>query len=202
MLLALERFDEGRLDQVYQTALGTYPVNTVTSQLLLPVLQHLGETWQARPGGIAEEHFFSGVIRNKLGARIHHTPLPNHAAKVIIACMPHEQHELGALLFALHCTHNALMPLFFGANLPLKELSAVAHRSQAKAIIISATTTIAQSETWQSLSQLCTDADIPVYVGGNQSVKQLERMRDCGAHPLGSQIEAGLDRLLADLQVS
>lgn len=71
-LSALEDFSTDRLDSLYSEACALYPIDTVTEHLLIPLLEQLGWRWEKRPTGIAEEHFFSAWLRNKLGARLHH----------------------------------------------------------------------------------------------------------------------------------
>ena len=72
MLSAVEKFDENVLDSTYNDALSLYPVDVVNQRLVAPLLRIIGERWKEREVGIAEEHFFSVYLRNKLGARIHH----------------------------------------------------------------------------------------------------------------------------------
>ena len=71
MLVATSQFNEAVLEDVYNEAMSLYPVEVVTRQLLLPLLRAFGERWETSECGIAEEHFFSVFMRNKLGARFH-----------------------------------------------------------------------------------------------------------------------------------
>jgi DNA-binding transcriptional MerR regulator len=77
MLNAVDRFDEATLERIYNESMSLYPVEVVTRQLLIPLLEMLGERWMKSDTGIAEEHFFSVFMRNKLGARFHHRNLQN-----------------------------------------------------------------------------------------------------------------------------
>ena len=72
VVAAVSRFDEEALEEVYSGALALYPIETVTDRLLLPVLRELGRRWETGEGSVAEEHFFSVYVRDKLGARFHH----------------------------------------------------------------------------------------------------------------------------------
>src|SRR5512135_3863982 len=71
MAAAIARFDEAALDEAYEEALALHPVERVTRELLMPLLEELGERWSKVAGGVAEEHFFAVYLRNKLGARLH-----------------------------------------------------------------------------------------------------------------------------------
>jgi DNA-binding transcriptional MerR regulator len=85
-LRALEDFSSERLDKLYNEACALYPIDLVTRNLLIPVLEQLGLRWDKRDSGIAEEHFFSGWLRNKLGARLHHSMGLSRGRPLILAC--------------------------------------------------------------------------------------------------------------------
>ena len=101
MLDAISHFDENRLDNIYNDALSLYPVDLVSSRLITPLLHALGKHWKESDSGIAEEHFFSVYLRNKLGSRIQHMNQRANGPLLLIACLPGEQHETGMLLFSL-----------------------------------------------------------------------------------------------------
>jgi MerR family transcriptional regulator, light-induced transcriptional regulator len=101
MLSAIERFDEPALDNTYHDALSLYPVDIINQRLATPLLRLLGERWNKRDMGIAEEHFFSVYLRNKLGTRIHHMNQHGNGPLLLLACLPAELHEIGLLFLLL-----------------------------------------------------------------------------------------------------
>ena len=72
MMAAIINFDEDRLEEVYSEALSLHAIGIVTRNLLTPLLIELGLRWASGEGSVAEEHFFSFYLRNKLGALFHH----------------------------------------------------------------------------------------------------------------------------------
>ena len=125
MLAAIEQFDEQALDSIYNDALSLYPVDVVIQRLISPLLRILGERWRERPAGIAEEHFFTVYLRNKLGARVHHMNQRSNGPLLLLACLPGEFHEIGLLLFALTSVNFGYRVLVLGANMPLEQLPGV-----------------------------------------------------------------------------
>ena len=126
---AVSRFDEQGLDDIYNAALGLHPIETVTQSLLLPVLRELGERWARRDGSVAEEHFFSVYLRSKLGARFHHRTRRSGVTRVLAACLPGEQHEIGLLIFALAAHERGFETVLLAANTPIEDFAAVVARS-------------------------------------------------------------------------
>jgi MerR family transcriptional regulator, light-induced transcriptional regulator len=101
MLAAISQFEEPELDRIYQKVMGLYPVTAVIENLIEPVLVSLGKRWETTRGGIAEEHFFSVYISHKLEARFQQQFGRATGPLIVLACLPHENHDLGMSLFCL-----------------------------------------------------------------------------------------------------
>lgn len=195
MIAAISQFDEKRLEDLYNELLSLHPLERVTREVLLPLLAELGERWRKQVGGIAEEHFFGVYLRNKLGARFHHRHRIAGGSKLLAACLPGEQHEIGLLLFALAAHEHGFRTVLLGADMPLAELGYAARRSQADAIVLSGSIEPAPDLLESELPKLVLDAGVPVFVGGLTSVRHRDALVAAGAGPLGSDIAAGLRHL-------
>ncbi len=195
MIAAIARFDEDRLEDVYNELLALYPADLATRRVLLPLLVELGKRWESTEGSVAEEHFFGVYLRNKLGARFHHRSRSNAGPKLLAACLPGEQHEIGLLLFALAAHDQDFRLVLLGADMPLDDLPHAARSAQADAIVLSGSIAPPQSLLTEELPKLVRDAALPVLIGGLTSVAQRDAIVAAGAEPLGSDIAAGLKRL-------
>lgn len=189
MVAAISRFDESTLENTYNEALSLYPIETVTQQLLLPMLSGLGERWASGKGTIAEEHFFGVYLRNKLGARFHHRKRREHGLSLITACMPGERHEAGILLFALSANEHGYRCILLGSDIPLDELAGAVRQSQSQAIVLSASFTADVPVLKQDIEKLVKQANVPVFIGGHTSVLFSDAIQQAGAIPLGTDIE-------------
>jgi DNA-binding transcriptional MerR regulator len=195
LVAAAARFDESELDRAYTSALALHPVEIVTDQLLLPVLRELGRRWENDEGSVAEEHFFSVYVRNKLGARFHHRTRNDRGPRILAACLPGEQHEIGLLVFALAAHERGLRILLLAAQTPLEELPAVARLAQCAAVVLSATVTPAKDVFGEQLGALISRAGLPVFVGGAASVRDRDAIVAAGAEVVGTDIAAGVERI-------
>jgi DNA-binding transcriptional MerR regulator len=200
LLRAIAAFDDGALNEVYNEVLSFYPVDIVTSRLIVPLLRELGERWFQGLGSIAEEHFFSVFLRNKLGARFHHLNRDRRGPRLLAACLPGEQHEVGLLLFALAALDRDYRVVLLGSNTPLLELPPVVGQTAIQAIVLAGSADIAATVIEQDLPLLCQAVAMPVFVGGRVVDRHPAAITTAGAIPLGDDLNAalrGIDATLA-----
>lgn len=188
MIKAISSFDEHALDAVYNDAMSLYPVDIVTTRLITPLLEELGNRWKNKSGSVAEEHFFSVYLRNKLGARFHHQNLRNSGPKLIMACMPGDLHEFGILLFALAAHSKGYQVVLLGADLPVAELIPVAERTGSQAIVLSGSAAINCATIAEDIKLLTSALTIPVFIGGDVSHTCRDDIVGTGAFPLGRDL--------------
>lgn len=195
MLTAIIRFDEEALEAVYNNALSNYPIKEVTRRLVTPLLVEIGRRWSAGEGTIAEEHFFGFYLRNKLGARFHHRSRNARGPRVLMACLPGERHEIGLLLLALAANEAGYRPVILGADMPLGDLAEAAERTGSAAIVLSGILEPPTKLLSRELPALVEAAEVPIFMGGQASVRSLDAVRRCGIEPLGADVDTGLAKL-------
>jgi len=196
MQVAVSRFDELELDRIYDEALSVCSIESITQHLVLPLLGEIGEKWRNRAGAIAEEHFFCAFLRSKLGARLLHRMRHARGQRIVAACAPDEQHEIGLLLFALEADAAGLRVVFLGANTPLDEVALAQRRSASAAVVISSSIEVASGQFKRELAELVRKTGVPVFVGGATAQRQRRSIVAAGAMALGVEIEQGV-RLVA-----
>jgi len=202
MLGAIESFDEQALDSTYNDALSLYPLDIVNQRLTNPLLRLLGERWKKRETGIAEEHFFSVYLRNKLGTRIHHMNQRRHGPLLLLACLPGEQHETGLLFFALAAVSSSYRALVLGANTPLQQIPGVLDKRPCAGVILSGSSKPARGIINSDIPELIRQIKIPVFIGGDTSVSYREKLEQGGAICLGENIASGLHLINKTLQTN
>jgi DNA-binding transcriptional MerR regulator len=134
---ALAAFDETRAHAILDDLLAAATVDTVLSDVLLPFLEELGGRWERGEASIAEEHFASSVLRGRmLGlARGWGRGLGPVA---LLACLPGEQHDFGAMAFGLALRARGWRIAYLGADTPLETIEHAAIRIDPALIVLSA----------------------------------------------------------------
>jgi MerR family transcriptional regulator, light-induced transcriptional regulator len=114
---AFEQFDEAAAHRALDELLATFAVETVLQHAVLPVLRGVGERWAAGNIGVAHEHFATNVLRARLlglgrgwGA--------GGTRRVVLACPPGEEHDLGLIAFGLTLWRQGWAITFLGADTP------------------------------------------------------------------------------------
>ncbi len=202
MVAAIGQFDELRLDWLYQEVMALYPVDVVTNCVLTPLLKVLGDRWDRTEGGIAEEHFFGVYMRNKLGARFHHRRQHPRGPRLLAACLPGEQHELGLLLFALAAHDRGYRIVLLGANMPLAQLPHVLQRTRIDAVVLSSSVEPPAGTLEHDLPNLVAAIRVPVFVGGRTAARHRDAVERHGAHAVGDELIAGVTRIGNTLSAS
>ena len=193
---AIARFDEEELDRLYDELLAVHPVELVTRQVLLPLLARLGERWAKVPGAIAEEHFFAAYVRSKLGARMLTRMRYAAGPRLLAACCPGEQHEIGLMLFALEARAAGLRVVLLGADTPLEEVAVAAKRGRCDGVVLSSSLEPAPGFFEKRLPALVREAGVPVFVGGSTASRLRAAIFTAGAVSVVGDMEHAV-RLIA-----
>ena len=191
-LVATRDFNIERMDAVYNEATSLYPIDLVITRLIEPVLKSLGSGWIEHPErGIAEEHFYTSWLKNRIGARFQHSYSHAKGARIICACLPGSFHEVGLMLFSLSALTRGYRVLYFGADLPLNQLSYITQRSAAKAVVLGAHMQL-NNDLNSDLITHISDIDIPVFIGGYDDNIDTSAVQTSGGVLLGSNIPVAL----------
>ncbi len=192
MLRGVHLFDEALLDAIYNESMSLYPVDLVTQKLLMPLLEKLGQRWANVNTGVAEEHFFSSFMRNRLGARFHHRNQLNKGSLLVAACVEGEKHEFGLLLFSLYAHALGYRIILLGADMPLSQLAEVVHRTNSDGIVLSVTVELENPQLINDLQKLVDNSHVPVWVGGKASENLCGQIEATGATVVGHDLIAAV----------
>ncbi len=141
LVSALLDFQASRADDVVAEALALYPLETVVLSLVQPTLVEIGEGWHRGEVSIAQEHFASAHLRQKVGSLFNQALHNGRAPTILCACARGELHEIGLLTVALFLRRRGYNVVYLGPNVPEDELLQTVGRLQPALVCVSASTT-------------------------------------------------------------
>lgn len=107
---------------IVNTACAMFPLDTVILELFQPLLAEIGEQWAQGKLCVAEERIATNFVRQRLLALIQlHAPFA-HGPRLVCACVPGEQHEIGLLMFALLMEQRGWEMIYLGQSVSLEGL--------------------------------------------------------------------------------
>ena len=154
LVQALLEFDRAEADEVYHR-IGSFAIRRVIDDVLLPVLQEIGDGWHRGEVTVAQEHFASAFVREQLITmlnRLESGPVGGPVA--VCAGYPGEPHEIGLLAVAVKLALRGFRVAYLGADLPLEELAGILLSRKAELICQSIFTPRSAKELRQYASRL------------------------------------------------
>jgi MerR family transcriptional regulator, light-induced transcriptional regulator len=135
---ALDRFDEAAANRAFDHALATLTLDTLLQDVVLDYLADLGDRWSAGVASVAQEHFASNVIRGRLLGLARDWG-QGGGPLAVLACAPHERHDLGLICFGLALRARGWRIAFLGADTPLDTLKRAADDLRPGLVVVTAT---------------------------------------------------------------
>ena len=124
--LAMVNFDEVLFDKVFNAELERKSFDVLFYDLLVPLLEELGNLWQSNTINVAHEHFVSNIIKQKVLLQIERLKR-NQKVKTsqpLILFLPeNEMHDLGLLFLNYKLLASGFHTIFLGASMILDTLT-------------------------------------------------------------------------------
>ena len=137
LIAALERFDEDGAHRVLDAALARFSLPTVLAELVLPVLDQVGERWLRDRVTVGQEHFCTELLRGRLLA-VARGWGGGSGPRALLACPPGERHDLGLICFGLVLRDHGWRVVFLGSDTPAETIADTADRLQPHTVVLAA----------------------------------------------------------------
>ncbi|MEJ2231587.1 MAG: MerR family transcriptional regulator [Nitrospirales bacterium] len=165
---ALQENDRIVFERKLNGALAVIPFEEALHRFLLPLQERVGQLWHDGILGVAQEHFASNQIKQKIFSAMNQLRTSDEGPIVVIACPANEWHEIAAMTAAYICRARGCRVHYLGANLPIPELATYCDRIRPRCVLLSMTL-VESSESAHALAQELAAKIVPdssVGVGG------------------------------------
>ena len=173
--VAVRTMDGTALESILQQAAVQLSRPLLIEEVVLPLVQIVGDLWQAGELRIAHEHVATGMIRFFLNGLIHRERLPEGAPQLVVATVSGQVHEMGALLAAAIAVSHGWKVAYLGADLPAEEIAAVIASTRARAVALSLVYPAADPAVAEEIRRLrlCLPDEVTVIIGGRAAASYL-----------------------------
>lgn len=182
---ALLAFDLPRADAMLSQAFSIYPIETVCTEVLQKMMGQIGLGWQSGTISVAQEHAASVFVRTKLDSLIHYAQTTSGRSSIVLATVPGEQHELGAMMVVLFLMRRGWRVTYLGSNLPGDELLNVVQQLRPALVAVGATLTENKAICGVLLQALADQPQPPVLGYGGTAFQQPASRVGLPGHYLG-----------------
>jgi MerR family transcriptional regulator, light-induced transcriptional regulator len=156
---ALLGFDGGQAHHLLDELFAEFTLNAVLRDVLLPCLEQIGRGWAAAEVSIAEEHFTSQLIRDRLLGLARDWD-QGRGPRALLACPPGERHDIGLICFGLVLSRSGWRITFLGPDTPIPALTEAAAAVSPDLIVLTATRQDRFTLITAPLHVLAADADL------------------------------------------
>jgi DNA-binding transcriptional MerR regulator len=190
---SLDTFDDARAQLAFDRLIGELSVETVLREAVLPYLRMLGERWSVGDASVAQEHFASTLLRERLLALARGWD-GGVGPRAILACPPGERHDLGLVVLGLALRGRGWRVTFLGADTPIDTLAAASAQLKPQVIVLAAVASDGLNEVADGLAALARDHSV-FLAGGGASGELAERIgaRLLETGPLEAAAEVGAE---------
>jgi len=193
---AVDRLDRHALEQALDAALVALSRPRLRADVIGPLIQALGDRWQAGTWRVVHEHLASAVLRSFLWSMWRRSEPGQGSASLVVATPAGQRHELGALLAAGVAADLGWRVVYLGADLPAEEVVAAVQASCAECVLLSLVYPLPDPHLGDEIGRLRSllGPDMPVLAGGRAAVQGRDAL---AAH--GVSVVDSLEDLAATL---
>jgi DNA-binding transcriptional MerR regulator len=136
---ALDAYDDVEANRALDRLLAALSAETVLREVVLPYLADLGERWQRGEASVAQEHFATNVLRERLLGLARGWG-QGTGPRALLACAPGELHDLALIVFGLALRARGWRIVFLGPDTPPDTLADAAATLSPDLVVVAGTT--------------------------------------------------------------
>ncbi len=126
LTLSMLEMNEEDFDDIFERQVIRKGFFRTITETIYPFLQYVGVLWTSNKAMIAQEHYISNLIRQKLIAAIERLTIPQKdAPSIIFFLLEGEEHEIGMLLASFVAKEMGWNIYYLGLGVPIPNIKKV-----------------------------------------------------------------------------
>ena len=175
LTLAMLEMNEEEFDNIFERQVIRKGFLRTITEMIYPFLQYVGVLWNTNKAMIAQEHFVSNLIRQKLVTAIERLSIPSKSAPAIVLfLLEGEEHEIGLLLANFIAKERGWRTYYLGQGVPLVNIQKVVDLVEPQ-MLMSMFVIPKPQKINSFIDAVIGDAYVPYVVSGNpENLSELE----------------------------
>lgn len=164
---AIQQLEAETLESALMQAAVELGLPRLLDQVIVPLMQHIGELWHAGVLRMTHEHLTTAVVRHFLWNMQGAFERAPAGPQLIVTTPAGQLHEIGALLVVATARMEGWRVMYLGVSLPAEEIAS-AVQPETKAVALSLVYPPDDANIPRELMRLrqCLQEDIPLLIGG------------------------------------
>lgn len=126
LTLCMLEMNEEEFDNIFERQVIRKGFLRTITEVIYPFLEYVGVLWTTNKAMVAQEHYISNLIRQKLISAIERLSLPSKEAPSIVFFLTEgEEHEIGLLLASFMAKSMGWRVFYLGQGVPLENIKKV-----------------------------------------------------------------------------
>jgi methanogenic corrinoid protein MtbC1 len=136
LTLCMLEMNEEEFDNIFERQVIRKGFLRTITEVIYPFLEYVGVLWTTNKAMVAQEHFISNLIRQKLISAIERLALPSKEAPSIVFFLTEgEEHEIGLLLASFMAKSMGWRVYYLGQGVPLINIKKVIDMAEPRLIM-------------------------------------------------------------------
>jgi len=169
---ALTGFHGNRAHQLIDELFAAFTIDAVLSEVILPCLADLGDGWKRGAVTIAQEHFASNLIRERLLGLARPWDRGN-GPRAILASPPDERHDIALICFGIVLGRSGWRITYLGADTPIGTIAETADALEPNLVVIASIMDGRFAAVAPAIRELA--ATRPVHIAGRGATARVAR---------------------------
>lgn len=168
LTLSMLEMNEEDFDNIFERQVIRKGFLRTITEVIYPFLQYVGVLWTTNKAMVAQEHYISNLIRQKLISAIERLSLPSKDAPAIVFfLLEGEEHEIGLLLASFMAKSMGWRIYYLGQGVPLVNIKKVIEIAEPK-LIMSMFVTPKVSKINNFINAVIEGGEVPYVISGSE----------------------------------
>ena len=168
LTLSMLEMNEADFDEIFERQVIRKGFFRTIIESIYPFLQYVGVLWTTNKAMIAQEHYMSNLIRQKIIAAIEKLAIPPKGApSIVLFLLEGEEHEIGLLLASFMAKEMGWNVYYLGYGVPIMNIKKVVEIAEPN-LLMTMFVTPKMQKINGFISSILEDCEVPFAISGSQ----------------------------------